>query len=229
MSAKTRESRKGPRWVLLGALGLLVLMLALAAAWRWTPLQELAKPTVINDWLDEVSDTPWMPLVVAALYLGASLVLFPNTVLCLGVILALGPLMGIAYAFGGSMLAALAGYSMGRWGGKRIEKLRVGAVERVCSTLRNGGFVQVLTLRLLPVAPFSATNVLAGAARVRVLPFAAATAVGISPYILTFGMFGRQARRLLANPTMEDAAVAVGIIAVAAVVVWWTRRRWMNT
>lgn len=222
------DKRKARKRALLIGLGVLALMLALAAAWKWTPLKEVADAQEITRWLDDSAGTPWMPFVVAFIYVAASLVMFPNTVLSLAVILALGPLLGTAYAFGGSLVAALAGHSMGRWGGKRIEKLRVKSFDKMCGELRRGGFVQVLTLRLLPLAPFSATNILAGAARVRLVPFLAATAVGISPYILTFGMFGRQARRLLSDPTPADAGLAAGIVAVALIVVWWTRSRWKN-
>jgi uncharacterized membrane protein YdjX (TVP38/TMEM64 family) len=230
--SRIRERLEARRWALIGAVGLAVLILALAAAWRWTPLQEIAQPRVIGAWLEEAADEGWMPLVVAALYVGASLVMFPNTVLCLAVILTLGPLIGTAYAFGGSLTAALAGYSLGRWGGERIKKLQVRAVNKMSAKLRKGGgFLQVLALRTLPVAPFSATNILSGAARVRILPFMAATAIGISPYILTFAAFGRQARRLLSNPTPTDAAVALGIVVAAALAFWGahalaTRVKW---
>lgn len=228
MNAKSRESRKARRGVLIGAAGLIVLMLALAAAWRWTSLQDVVDPALISAWLNDAADEGWMPLLVAGVYVGGSLVMFPNTVLCLTVILALGPLLGTAYAYGGSMVAALVGYSMGRWGGRRIEKLRVPAVDRISKELRRGGFVQMVALRVLPLAPFSATNILSGAARVRLLSFAAATAVGISPYILTFAVFGRQARRMMANPTLADAAIMLGIAAVAAGALWWTRSRLKN-
>lgn len=221
----TQSGRRVRKRTLLIALSLIVLMLALAATWHWTPLGDLARSGLITDWLHDAAHSPWMPLFVAIAFVGASLVLFPNTVLSLAVILALGPVTGTAYAFGGSLLAALVGHTIGRWGGRHIEKLRIHSVDRISAQLRRGGFLQVLALRMLPVAPFSATNILAGAARVRLLPFAAATAVGIAPYILTFAVFGRQGRRLLSNPTFEDAALTLGIVAVAALVVWRTRAR----
>lgn len=224
--SRVREILKARPWVLAGALGLVILIVALAAAWRWTPLHDMVSPAVISAWLKDASDEGWMPLLVAVVYVGASLVMFPNTVLCLSVILTLGPLAGTAYAFGGSLAAALAGYSLGRWGGRHIEKLRLRGVNKMSAKLRQGGgFAQVLAIRLLPVAPFSATNILCGAARVSILPFLAATAIGISPYILTFAAFGRQARRLLSNPSMEDAAIALGIIVVAGLAIWWARSK----
>jgi uncharacterized membrane protein YdjX (TVP38/TMEM64 family) len=226
MNHRMRACPRARKTTLIGAGIILVVMLSLAAAWRWTPFQEVAEPGMMIHWLRESGDSPWMPVLVGALFVAASWVLFPNTVLCLGVILALGPVLGTAYAFGGSMLAAVVGYSMGRWGHRRIEKLQISAFDQISKQLRRGGFFQVLAIRVLPVAPFSATNILAGALRLRLVPFAAATAVGIAPYIVTFGVFGRQARRLLSNPSPTDVALAVGIVAVAAIVAWLAHSRW---
>jgi phospholipase D1/2 len=213
--AKTTQHRRARRWVVAAVLGLALLMVALIAAWQGTALQEVAEPRAVARWLRALGHTAWLPAFVAAAYVGASLVVFPNTVLCLGVIMALGPLEGTLYAFAGSVAAALVGYALGRRGGRHVEKLRFAGFERMSEQLRRGGFVQVLALRLLPIAPFTATNILSGAARVRMLPYVAATLLGIAPYILTFALFGRQARRLLSDPTPLDVAVTVAIAVVA--------------
>jgi phospholipase D1/2 len=223
MTRNTQRS-KARRWALIGIVGFVLTVAALAAAWRWTALgQALAEPRAIADWLNSMANTLWMPPVVAGVYIAASLVMFPNTVLCLAIIMALGPLEGAAYAYGGSMAAALAGYAMGRRGGKHVDKLRFRNFDRISAELRHGGFFKVLTLRLLPICPFSATNILSGVARVRVLAFLAATVIGISPYILTFAAFGRQVRRLLSDPSPTDIAVAVAIAALAAFAAWQAR------
>lgn len=211
------------RWVVAGGVALALVMAALVAAWHWTPLQEVAQPRVVAGWVRSLAHSPWMPPLVGASYVAASLLMFPNTVLCLGVILALGPVAGTAYAFGGSLVAALVGYGLGRRGGRHVERLRLRDFDRLSAELRRGGFLQVLVLRLLPIAPFTATNIVSGAARVRLLPYVAATLAGIAPYILTFALFGRQARRLLTDPAPEDVAVTLAIAAVATVLLWRAR------
>lgn len=211
------------RRALIVAGALAALVLTLVAVWHWTPLQEYAEPRRVAGWLKDSANEGWMPVLVAAVYIGASLVMFPNTVLCLAVILALGPLAGAAYAYGGSLAAALTGYTMGRWSGRSVQKLHVRAVDKLTAELRRGGFAQVLALRFLPVAPFSATNIVSGAARVPLPAFLAATVVGISPYILAFAAFGRQARRLLSEPTPTDAAILAAIMATVAVIAWRAR------
>jgi len=222
MPGKTQHS-KARRWALFAVLGFAVLAIALIAAWHWTPLQDLTEPRAVARQIRAVGDTAWMPLIVAGVYVVASLVMFPNTVLCLAFIMAAGPGEGAAYAYGGSLIAALAGYWLGRRGGKRVESLRFKGFERMTKELRRGGFMQVLALRVLPIAPFTATNLLSGAAKVRLLPYVSATLVGISPYILMFALFGRQARRLLSDPTPTDAAVTVALLAVTTFALWRAR------
>lgn len=215
-AAQHRESRR----LLFAAAGFLVLVLALAAAWHLTALHEYADPGALARRLKAVAKTPWMPLVVGVVWVLASLVMFPNTVLCFAIIMALGPVLGAIYAYGGSLAAAVTGYAIGRRGGKRVDRLHVGAFKRASDELRSGGFVRLLALRLLPVVPFSATNILSGAARVRLVPFMVATLVGISPYVLTFAVFGRQARRLLAHPEPVDIAITAAIAVTASLALW---------
>lgn len=211
------------RGVIIGLLAVMAIVLGLAAAWHWSPLHELADASAVAHKLKSVARTPWMPLVAAFVYVAASLVMFPNTVLCFAIIMALGPIWGAAYAFGGSLAAALAGYAIGRRGGKHVDKLHLGPFSRASAELRKGGFMRVLALRMLPVVPFSATNILSGAARVNVLHFAIATVIGISPYIVAFAAFGRQVRRMLAHPTVGDAAIMLAIAAAASVTLWQAR------
>jgi phospholipase D1/2 len=220
---KNSPRGKARRWALASAVGAVVALFALAAAWHWTPLKEVAEPAAVARALRSMAHTVWMPPFVAAIYVAASLVVFPNTVLCLGIIMALGPLEGAAYAYGGSLAAALTGYVLGRRGGERVDRLRFKGFDRVSAELRRGGFVKVLMLRLLPIAPFTATNFLSGAARVRVLPFVAATLIGISPYILTFAAFGHQARRVLSDPTPMDIALTLVIAGLATFALWQAR------
>lgn len=211
------------RWVAFSAVAFVAVVLALTAAWHWTPLRDYAEPRLIAHQLHAVARTPWMPLVVALVYVAASLVMFPNTVLCLGIIMALGPVMGTAYAYGGSLAAALTGYAIGRRGGKRVEKLNIGVFSRAGAELRRGGFLRILALRMLPVVPFSATNILSGAARAPLLKYAVATLIGISPYILAFAAFRHQARRMLAEPNPVDAGITLAIAILASVALWQAR------
>ena len=202
-----------------------LMVLALAAAWRWTPLHEYAEPRVVARALLWAAQTGWLPLLVMAVYVLSSAVMFPNTVLCFATILALGTHPGLLYATVGSLLAALAAYAGGRYyGATPLRHLEIGGVARMSEALRQGGVVQITILRLLPLAPFGIVNLMAGAARVRVLPFTIGTVLGMLPGNLLFTAFGRQLRQLIANPTPAEIAAMIAVTVLASGAFWYLQR-----
>ena len=200
-------------------------VLALAAAWRWTPLHEYAEPWVVVRAVRWATHSGWMPVLIMALYVLSSAVMFPNTVLCFATILALGTHPGLLYATVGSLLAALVAYAGGRYyGAAPLKRLDIKGLSRMSQAMRQGGIVQITILRLLPLAPFSIVNLMAGAARVRVLPFTIGTLLGMAPGNLLFTAFGRQLRQLIAHPTPMEVAAMAAITLLASAAFWYLHR-----
>lgn len=203
----------------------IVAMLALTAIWQWTPLKEYAQPRLIAGEMRAMIHSPWLPVLIAGVYVLSNVIMFPITVLCLATILALGTHPGLLYATGGSLLAALVAYFLGRrYGADHVAKLGIKSVDRLSQGLRKGGIVQVTILRLLPLAPFSVVNVMAGAARVRVIPFTVGTILGMLPGNLVFTAFGRQLRQLLANPSPGEIAGLAAVTVVASIGFWYLHK-----
>lgn len=219
--AKERRSNR----LKVCSLAVLAAALALTAAWRWTPLQEFAEPAAVARELRLLSHSAWTPVLILAVYVLSNAVMFPNTVLCFATILALGSERGFLYATGASVLAAVAAYAAGRYyGPERIRRMEVRSLERLSEALRRGGVFQITLMRLLPLAPFSIVNVVAGAAHVRLLPFTLGTLLGLLPGNLLMTAFGHQLRRLLSHPTPAEA-VTMAVIAVGGSVVIWQLQR----
>src|SRR5438876_7354075 len=65
-----------PRWKFF--LAMVLVLAALTAMWRYTPLAAWADAERITAWADRFSKYPWAPLIVMAAYTPASLVLFPR-------------------------------------------------------------------------------------------------------------------------------------------------------
>lgn len=213
------------RRFLIGAVLVLLTMLALAAAWRWTPLNIYLRPRLIAHALATIARSPWMPLIVAGIYVASNAVMFPNTVLCFGTILALGAEKGFWYATLGSLLAAIVAYAAGRWyGPEKIRKLKIASLDRMTRALRQGGVLQITTLRLLPLAPFTVVNVMAGVAHVRPIPYIVGTFLGLLPGNLLFTAFGRQFRQLLAHPSPGSIALLVAITVGGSVALWYLQK-----
>jgi phospholipase D1/2 len=218
------EKRRRARLKIYATLGVLV-VLALAAAWQWTPLREYADPRLLARLLLWMAHSAWTPVIVIAAYVLSNLVMFPITVLCFATILVWGTHPGLLYATVGSLIAALAAYAGGRYYGARpLQRLENGSLARLTAGLRQGGIVQMTILRLLPLAPFSIVNVMAGAARVRVIPFSIGTILGMLPGNLLFTAFGRQLRQLISNPTPLEVATLVAVTIVVSAAFWYLHR-----
>ncbi len=111
------------------------------------------------------------------------------------------------------------------------------AVRRIEDGFAKDAFSYLLTLRLIPMVPFFATNVAAGLARVRLSTLIGATLIGSSPVCFVFaglgaglgGVFDRGDKigmSLLEQPRIIVPLVALALLA-SGPIAWrlWRRRR----
>ena len=211
---------------MMAAGGLLVAALLMAGAWRWTPLHDYAEPREIARGLMSLRHSPWAVPIVLGLYVLASFTLFPNTILNVAVILAMGTGIGLAYALGGSLVAAAVFYGLGaRYGQERLQSMKIASLDKLSRMLRKGGVLGIAGLRLLPLAPYSVVNLAAGALRVRFWTFMAGTFLGLLPGNLLVTAFGHQLRALLRDPGPAGYGLMAGILVAAGLWMWWLRRR----
>ena len=108
----TDAARRGPAWGKIVAIALVIA--ALAAAWRYTPLSEYVNAERIEAWARNTGDVPWAPLVVMLAYTPACLVMFPRPLITLFAVLSFGAVLGFVYSIIGILGAALATYYLGR-------------------------------------------------------------------------------------------------------------------
>jgi phosphatidylserine/phosphatidylglycerophosphate/cardiolipin synthase-like enzyme/uncharacterized membrane protein YdjX (TVP38/TMEM64 family) len=213
----------GNPWVrILAVLGLL---LSLAAIWRWTPLLEWIDPRSIALWAREVQGNPWAPLFVAGFYLLASLLLLPITVLVLATAIAFDPWPAVLYSFAGSLIAGHAGFALGRVLARDTVRRMAGSYpHRFSRLLGRRGLTAVIALRLLPIAPFTVANVIAGASHVKWRDFALGTAIGLAPGILAVNLFETQVEGVIDDPHPLRLFFLAVLLALIVLGVAWTRR-----
>jgi phospholipase D1/2 len=84
---------------------------ALAAAWRYTPLSELVTPERIIAWAKAVRGTWWAPIAVVLIYTPSAFVLFPRPLLTLLTVIAFGPWLGFIYGMAGIRPPSTGGWS----------------------------------------------------------------------------------------------------------------------
>jgi uncharacterized membrane protein YdjX (TVP38/TMEM64 family) len=219
------KRRRGPAWGKLAAICLVVA--ALAALWRFTPLREYATAERILGWTRAIRDTWWAPLAMIAAYVPAAFLLLPRPVLTLVMVLTFGPLLGVAYASAGALLAGAATYAAGRFVPRSaLERLAGDALEPTGKALRENGIIAVFAANMVPVPPFAVQNMIAGAVRIPLWKFLLGTLLSLVPGMIAWGLFGGEL-----SAALEDSSkVRYWLIALAAIVfagLTFAGRRWI--
>jgi phospholipase D1/2 len=213
------------RLLILRLVAGVFVVVALLALWRYTPARELAQPRRLAAVASEVRDSWWASPVAATAFVVAGLLLFPVTVMILATAAVFGPWQGSATSLLGSMASALLLYAVGRRVGiHAVASLAGKRVERLSRAVARRGIIAVATVRVLPLAPFSVVNLMAGAARVPLRDYLLGTAVGMGPGIVLFSLFANRVERALRHPTAGSVGVALGVAAGIALISWILQR-----
>jgi uncharacterized membrane protein YdjX (TVP38/TMEM64 family) len=199
--------------------GLLALaVLSLAAAWRWTPLGDwltIDGLTSAGEWL---RDQPMTPLWVLAAYVVAGFAIVPVTLLFTATAVVFGPWVGMAYSLAGAELSALACFAAGHALGRdAVRQLAGNRLNRISRKLSERGILTMMTLRVLPVAPFSVVNVVAGVSDIRFRDFAIGNLLGLLPGVIGIAFVTDRALASLRDPSATTILVAVGVLVAVAV------------
>lgn len=224
------EHRPAARKRLLLAVGILTVFGALSAAWHWGPLAEWLDRDSLTAAAKYLQHAPASPVWVLGAYLAASLTATPITLVILVTGLVFGPAQGFCYALSGSLLGAAAtfglGHAIGRDLVRRVAGARLNALSR---WLRQRGLLAIVAVRLVPVAPFTVVNLVAGASHIRFRDFLLGTVFGMLPGTTAITLFSDRVTAALTHPTplnMSLLVAAMGLIAaVAAVLHRWLQRR----
>ena len=215
------------RQITAGAVGLLALIL-LAGLWQWTPLRELIDVTSMVNYLEEVGHGPTALLITVGGFLIGGVLVMPVMVLIAVTILAFGPWWGFWYALTGMTASALLTFGIGRLLGRRLmDHLSGSWVHRTSRTLAAKGILTVVALRILPVAPFSILNAVAGASHIRTRDFFVGTILGELPGLVSLALFLEQVTETVRHPGLGSVLLLVVIVA-GIVLSAWALSRWVS-
>ena len=215
------------RQIITGSTGLLALIL-LAGLWHWTPLRNLMDVTSLVASLEEVATGPIALLLTVGGFLIGGLLVMPVMVLIAVTILAFGPWWGFWYALIGMTASALLTFGIGRLLGRRLmDHLSGSWVHRISRTLAKKGVLTVVTLRMLPVAPFSILNAVAGASHIRTRDFFLGTLLGELPGLIGLALFLDQVTETIRHPGLGSILLLLVITAGIVLTAWWLGR-WLS-
>jgi phosphatidylserine/phosphatidylglycerophosphate/cardiolipin synthase-like enzyme/uncharacterized membrane protein YdjX (TVP38/TMEM64 family) len=193
-----------------------LIIVAAALIWEYTPLADLINPEVVGRTLREFADGPWAPLVVIGAFVAGGLVVFPVVVLIAATAATFGPLFGFVYAAIGTMVSAFVTYALGAMLGKQTLRDLLGPrLDNVRKRVARKGVIAVTLIRLVPVAPFTIVNLLAGASEITVAQYLLGTALGMLPGIFMMSVLGHQLSQIILHPSAFSLAM------LAAAVLGW--------
>jgi uncharacterized membrane protein YdjX (TVP38/TMEM64 family) len=229
-----------PMLTLRRVLPLAILLGSLAAIWasglagqiNWATLSRYQ--ATLDAWIAQHPIAA--PVLYAAVYAVATALSLPEgavlTVaggLLFGTLL--GGMMAVIGATAGALVLFLAarsafGSAMAARGGGRLARIR--------AELQRNGFSYMLAIRLIPALPFWLVNLAGALGGMRLLPFAAATLIGIIPATFVYASIGAGVGDVLAAGSRPDLAlifspqillplVALGLLALLPVL--WRRRK----
>ena len=192
------QDKGRPAWARLVVFALVIG--ALAALWRFTPLAEVVNADNTIRWAKAFGANWWAPILVMISYTPACFVMFPRPLITLASVIAFGPWLGFAYSLVGIVSAAVVTYIAGRRMRRdTVRRLAGPKIERMVDVLRKHGLLAMSLLRLVPIAPFFVVGVVAGAVRLKLWHLAAGTAIGMLPGTLAATIFGDQLENALAG------------------------------
>jgi len=199
-----------PLRVVIAAL----VMLVLAGLWYLTPAAELTNIETLEPYFEQVAQSGWAPLAIPLVIIVASIFFFPITILIALTGMTLGPFLGFACAVAGCLISAATSFAIGTFLGENgLRRIMGKRLNRLSKAVARKGVLSVAGLRLLPVAPFTAINLIAGASHVRFGDFLLGTFFGMVPGIALMVALGDRLREVWQNPSVENMTVLGLIVA----------------
>jgi phospholipase D1/2 len=204
---------------LLGMAAGLAAVAALWAIWQFTPIEELGDPASVASYLNKSDSKLGSVIATLSIFVLGGLLFFPVTVLVAASAMVLGPWLGFGTAFLGTLLSAAACFAVGRRMHPSVARWIPQSNRRILDrALKDRAVVAVAIIRNVPIAPFSAVNLLAGQTQIGLLPFLLGTAVGMAPGVAVLTLMGDRLRVLWSDPSVGNILLLAGAIVVWIVV-----------
>lgn len=211
---------------LLVGVSLLAALGAMAAAWRWTPMGEHINVETLVDTVQAMGRGQMGFLTLLAGYVVGGLFAIPITLLIVVTVIAFGAWLGVPFALAGSLLSAVTLFTLGRAVGRyRVQQFAGRHVAHLSRRLAERGLWAILMVRILPIAPFSMVNLVAGATSLSFGHFVFGTMLGMTPGIVVTAALVDRLEEAVRKPGPLALGLLGALIIGAWVSAWYLSRR----
>ncbi|BEV15867.1 VTT domain-containing protein [Herbaspirillum sp. DW155] len=209
-----RSARKPVPRRMIGLGVLAVALVAFALAWRFTPLREWINLSSLIALARSVDQMPFTPAIVIAAFVVAGMLMVPITVLIAVAGVVFGPVNGGLYAAAGVGLSALLGFGLGHWLGHDALRDMLGPrINNLSRRFAQRGIAAMAVVRLLPIAPFTVVNVVAGASHLGLRDYLLGTLIGMAPGIVLTVVFSHNLAEAIRHPSLQTVLVLIAVTA----------------
>jgi uncharacterized membrane protein YdjX (TVP38/TMEM64 family) len=129
------------------------------------------------------------------------------------------------------LASAIVTYSIGVvFGQEALSRVLGPRLTRIRTRIARRGVLAIAAVRLLPLAPFSLVNLVAGASAIRLSDYLAGTLLGMAPGLVLLSALGDQIVRIVVAPSLLNILLlvlaAVAWIGLSFLVQALLSRRW---
>src|SRR5205809_851471 len=208
------------KWVLYVAAGIGIVL-----AVKYLHVQDLLKEAL--DWIGKLG--PWGPVIFAGLYVVATVLFVPGSVLTLGAGAVFGVALGSVCVSISATLGATAAFLVGRYLARDAIARKLEKNEKFATIDRavaDQGWKIVLLTRLSPVFPFTLLNYAFGLTRVKLSHYVLASWIGMIPGTVMYVYLGSLVNVGAGHrqrTTGEWVLYGIGLLATITVTVFVTR------
>lgn len=198
----------------------------IVAVWVLTPLRHWLDVPRAVDALRELDSVAWMPVILIAAFIVGGLILFPVNVLTAAAIIVFGNILGVIYTLIGVTLSAIVLYEIGHHTGRHLlQRVPGGRLHRLSVALAQHGILAVVVLRIVPVAPYSIINLMAGASHIARRDYIVGTIVGMTPGTVLAALLIDRVLAAIDQPRLANFVwLAVAVVVFASASIWLGRR-----
>lgn len=225
MDGSATPARNPRRRTIMIAIGTVVLaIIAGLLVWASYSIEWLSSEN-INAFLEKSRGTYFALPTVLMVYVIGGLLFFPVTVLSLAVAAIFGPIWGPIYGIMGALLSSATTFGIGKLlGNAGLKKVGGPKVDALDKKLKTSGIVGVAAIRMLPIAPFSLVNLVAGISSIGIVQFLVGTFLGMFPPMIAKGLVGDSITQIFRNPSPETISYLVGGIVLWGLMIWGSQK-----
>lgn len=210
--------------------GMLIALCIIAAAWQWSPLSDLTGRTSLISFLRWVSTGSFGFVFILLVYVAGGFLMFPIVILIPVTAFIYGPFLGPVYALLGCLISAVLCYMLGKKiGAETVNRIAGNRSAYLGRNLSRHGFFMIALLRLLPIAPYTLINIVAGAFCMRLVDYTTGTVVGLLPGIVIMTFIEYRLERAVYKPDVWNLLVLGAGAYLLLITTIWIKQRVMKS